>query len=149
MFKFIYPATTSTDEDGRILLTFPDVHGAATDGADLTEVLNEAQDCLSESIAAAMAAGENLPSPSKIKQGEFLIPLSASIAVKAILYTTMREQQRSNSWLAHQLNVDEKEARRMLDPYHATKLPRINKALHILGKEIVIGVRDSASATVP
>ena len=145
MLEFIYPAKTTTDEDGRVLVTFPDVHGAVTDGADLTEALTEAQDCLAESIAAAMSAGEDLPEPSKAKRGQSLITLPASIAVKAVLYTVMREQNRSNSWLARQLKVDEKGARRMLDPYHATKLPRIYDALHALGKEMVIGVRDSAA----
>lgn len=145
MFEFIYPAKTSIDEDGRVLLIFPDVHGAATDGVDLAEALTEAQDCLAESIAAAMAAGEDLPLPSKARRGQVLISLPASVAVKAALYSVMREQNRSNRWLARQLKVDEKEARRMLDPYHATKLPRMHEALHALGKEIVIGVRDSAA----
>ena len=145
MFEFIYPAKTSTDEDGRVLVSFTDIYGAATDGADMAEALTEAQDCLAESVAAAMAAGEDLPVPSKAKRGQSLIPLPASVAVKAVLYTVMREQNRSNSWLARQLKVDEKEARRMLDPYHATKLPRMHEALHALGKEMVIGVRDSVA----
>ena len=145
MFEFIYPVKTTTDKDGRVLVVFPDIHGAATDGADLAEALSEAQDCLAESIAAAMVAGEDLPLPSRTKRGQALIPLPASVAVKAVLYTVMREQNRSNSWLARQLKVDEKEARRMLDPYHATKLPRMHEALHVLGKEMVIGVRDSAT----
>ncbi len=145
MFEFIYPAKTTTDEDGRVLVVFPDVHGAATDGEDLAEALYEAQDCLAEAIAAAMVAGENLPTPSKAKRGQSLIPLPASVAVKAVLYTVMREQNRSNSWLARQLKVDEKETRRMLDPYHATKLSRMHEALHALGKEMVISVMDSAA----
>lgn len=145
MFEFIYPAKITTDEDGRVLVVFPDVHGAATDGEDPAEALSESQDCLAEAIAAAMVAGEDLPVPSKAKRGQSLIPLPASVAVKAALYTVMREQNRSNSWLARQLKVDEKEARRMLDPYHATKLSRMHEALHALGKEMVIGVMDSAA----
>lgn len=144
MFEFIYPATTSTDEDGRILITFPDVHGATTDGADLDEALSEAQDCLAEAIAAAMVAGEALPVPSKPERGQVSLPLPASVAIKAALYMAMREQNRSNNWLAHELKVNEKEARRMLDPYHATKLPRMYEALQALGKDMVIGVRDRA-----
>jgi len=145
MFEFIYPAKKSTDEDGRVLITFPDVHGATTDGADLNEALHEASDCLTEAIAAAMAAGEDLPVASKPKRGQILLPLAASIAIKAALYTVMREQNRSNNWLARKLNVNEKEARRMLDPYHATKLPRMNEALHALGKDMVIGLKDRAA----
>ena len=72
------------------------------------------------------------------------MPLPASVAIKAALYMAMREQNRSNNWLAHELKVNEKEARRMLDPYHATKLPRMYEALQALGKDMVIGVRDRA-----
>lgn len=145
MFEFIYPAKTYTDEDGRVLITFPDIHGATTDGADLDEALREAQDCLAESIAAAMVAGEDLPMPSKPGRGQVSLPLPASIAIKAALYIVMREQNRSNTWLAHKLKVNEKEARRMLDPYHATRLPRMYEALRALGKDMVIGVRDRAA----
>ena len=142
MFEFIYPVKITTHEDKRVMISFPDVRGAVTDGKDETEALNEAPDCLAEAIAAAIAAGEDLPKPSKAKAKQILIPLPASIAVKAALYTIMREQNRSNSWLAKQLKVNEKEARRMLDPYHTTKLPRMNEALHALGKEMIVGVRD-------
>jgi len=145
MVEFIYPAKTTTDEDGRVLVTFPDVHGAVTDGADFDEAMQEAPDCLAEAIAATMFAGEDLPQPSQAKRGQVLVPLPASIAIKAALYTAMREQKRSNTWLARQLEVNEKEARRILDPYHTTKLPRMHKALHVLGKDIVIGVRDCAA----
>lgn len=144
MVEFIYPAAISTDEDGRVTVTFPDVHGATTDGANFDEAKQEAPDCLAEAIAAAMFAGEDLPQPSKARRGQILVPLPASIAIKAALYAAMREQKRSNTWLAKRLDVNEKEARRMLDPFHATKLPRMRQALHILGKDIVIGIRDSA-----
>ena len=145
MVEFIYPAKITTDEDGRVLVTFPDVHGAVTDGADFDEAMQEAPDCLAEAIAATMFAGEDMPQPSKAKRGQVLVPLPASIAIKAALYTAMHEQKRSNTWLARQLEVNEKEARRILDPYHTTKLPRMHKALHVLGKDIVIGVRDCAA----
>ena len=145
MVEFIYPAKTSNDQDGRVLLSFPDVHGAATDGADLDEALLEARDCLAEAIAAAMFAGQELPQPSQAKHGQLLVPLPASIAIKAALYSAMREQKRSNTWLARKLEVNEKEVRRMLDPYHTTKLPRMYEALIALGKEMVISVRDRAA----
>ena len=145
MIEFIYPAKTTKGKDGRILVSFPDVHGASTDGKDMSEALHEAQDALAEAIAAAMDNGEDLPMPSRSKRGQVLVPLAPSIAVKAILYIAMREQNRSNTWLADKLNVNEKEARRMLDPYHATKLPRMHEALQALGKDMVIGVKDSAA----
>ena len=145
MLELTYPATIKIDEDGRYLVTFPDVHGAVTDGVSKEEAFNEAQDCLSEAIAAAMVANETLTLPSPRKRGQVLIALPAPLATKALLYSALREQKHSNTWLAAQLDVDEKEVRRMLDPYHATKLPRVSEALQVLGKEMVIGVREAGS----
>ena len=146
MLELTYPATVKTDEDGRFLVVFPDVQGAVTDGATKQEAIDEAQDCLAEAIAAAMYANEELTLPGPRKRGQVLIALPAPLATKALLYSTLREQKHSNTWLAKQLDVNEKEVRRMLDPYHATKLPRVSEALQILGKEIVIGVREAGSA---
>jgi antitoxin HicB len=42
--------------------------------------------------------------------------------------------------LAKELGKGENEIRRMLDPYHATKLPAIEDALRVLGKRLVISV---------
>jgi antitoxin HicB len=38
------------------------------------------------------------------------------------------------------LGSDEKEIRRMLDPRHPTKLPRIDAALAVLGRRLILGV---------
>ena len=148
MFEFTYPATVKPDDDNRFLVTFPDVHGAVTDGASREEALNEAADCLAEAISAAMYANEDLPLPSPQKRGQTLIALPAPLASKALLYSALREKKHTNTWLAKQLDVNEKEVRRMLNPYHATKLPRVSEALHILGKEMVVGVREASSTYI-
>jgi antitoxin HicB len=36
--------------------------------------------------------------------------------------------------------VDEREVRRLLDPHYGSKLPRIAKAISVLGQRLVIGV---------
>ncbi|VAW53210.1 hypothetical protein MNBD_GAMMA06-2002, partial [hydrothermal vent metagenome] len=129
MLELTYPATIKVDEDGRCLVSFPGVYGATTDGANKQEALNEAPDCLAEAISATMYANEDLPLPGSKKRGQILIALPAPLASKALLYSALREQKHSNTWLAKQLDVNEKEVRRMLDPYHATKLPRVSEAL--------------------
>ena len=68
------------------------------------------------------------------------------MAAKASLYLTMREQGVSRSELARRLAIDEKEVRRMLDPLHATKLPRIEQALAALGCRLVVSLESVAAA---
>ena len=45
--------------------------------------------------------------------------------------------------LARRLSCDEKEVRRLLDPRHPTKLPRIKEALDVLGKRLVVSVEEA------
>jgi antitoxin HicB len=66
------------------------------------------------------------------------------MAAKAALYLAMREAGMTNVQLARRIGRDEKEVRRMLDPRHPTKLPRIKEALEVLGKRLVVSVERAA-----
>jgi antitoxin HicB len=67
------------------------------------------------------------------------------MAAKTSLYLAMRELGVTRSQLAQRLGVDEKEVRRMLDPRHATKLPRIEQALGILGHRLIVSLESDAA----
>jgi antitoxin HicB len=139
MRRFNYPVTLSEGEDGRWLVRFPDLIGAATDGATRDEALEKAADCLEEAIAGAMVARESIPEPSSAR-GRPVVGPGALIAAKAALYEVMRKTRTSNVELARRLGVAEGEVRRMLDPRHATKIGRIEEALRLLGQRLVVEV---------
>jgi antitoxin HicB len=67
------------------------------------------------------------------------------MAAKASLYLAMREAGITRVLLARRLGVDEKEVRRMLNPRHPTKLPRIEQALSSLGKRLVVSLETEAA----
>ncbi len=52
----------------------------------------------------------------------------------------VRDTGIKNTELASRLGADEKEVRRLLDPHHRSKLPRLEAALEALGRRLVIGV---------
>lgn len=54
----------------------------------------------------------------------------------------MRQSRTRKIDLASKLGRDEKEVRRLLDIDHASSIARINEALRILGKELVVGIVD-------
>jgi antitoxin HicB len=56
----------------------------------------------------------------------------------------MGEAGMTNVQLARKLDCDEREVRRMLDPRHPTKLPRIKEALDVFGKRLVVSVEEAA-----
>ncbi|MBZ5622094.1 MAG: type II toxin-antitoxin system HicB family antitoxin [Acidobacteriia bacterium] len=144
MFTFAYPGIFKRDEDGRLLVSFPDFPTAHTDGADTNKALEEAIDCLGSVIAFAMADKANVPKPSGLKRGQKLVPVPLWIVGKLALYWAIREVGISQSELARRLNVRETVVRRMLDPKHGTRTEKIQAALEVLGKRIVTAYHNAA-----
>jgi antitoxin HicB len=144
MFSIAYPATFRPDEHGRPVVSFPDFPRAHTDGKNIQEAFEEATDCLGSVIAAHIAEKREIPEPSPLKRGWKLVPVPLWVAGKLALYLTMRDQKITNSGLARRLGVRETVVRRMLDPDHATKAEKLQTALSVLGKRIVVALDDAA-----
>ena len=140
MKNFIYSARIEVDEAGFFLVTFRDLPTALTDGKTHQEALDNATDCLEEAIAMCIDDGLEVPLPSQQRKGEIGIVLPALMAAKAALYITIRKKGLSKAAFSRLINVNEKEGRRLLDPHHKTKIPRINEALSALGNKLVIGM---------
>ena len=133
-----YPASLRRDSGGRYLVRFRDLPEALTDGASTGAALREASDALSEALAARMVGGEEIPVPSSPRGQEYRVAPDATITLKAGLYQALKEQHLSIADLARRLGVDHREARRLLDPRHPTKLPRLRAALAAV--DIGIGI---------
>ena len=144
MSSFAYPAKFQPDERGRLVVSFPDFPRAHTDGRDLREAIEEAVDCLGSVLASRIADRLPIPSPSKPKRGQRLVPVPLWIAGKLALYLAMREQRINNSQLARRLGVRETVVRRMLDPDHETKSEKLQSALNTLGKRVIVMIEDAA-----
>ncbi len=57
----IYPAIFKKDEGGRLVVSFPDLKEAHTDGKDMAEASDEAQDCLGSAVVFRLADREEIP----------------------------------------------------------------------------------------
>lgn len=143
--EFIYPAKIQDDGAGGFLVTFRDIPFAATEGATLDDALNQAVDCLEEAVASCIDDGDFIPEASNPRKGEYKIMLPAQTAAKTALYIAIKSAGISKSELARRMGVDEKEVRRMLDPRHATKLPRIEAALSVLGCHLSVALLQTAA----
>jgi antitoxin HicB len=132
--QFTYPARLQKDKAGFFLVTFPDFPEAATDGETMEESLHNAAD------AGRINRGEPIPRPGPVKTRQRRVPVPAQVAVKAALYMAVKDAGIKNTELARRLGADEKEVRRLLDPHHCSKLPRLEAALEALGRKLVIGI---------
>lgn len=140
MYNCIYPAKIEEDENGFFTVSFRDLPHALTDGQTYGEALDEAVDCLGEALASCIVDNEGIPAPSRAEGDEVLIAPPALIAAKTALYVAAREEGLSKSALARKLNVSEAVGRRLLNPRYQTKIVKIDEALHIMGKRMIIGV---------
>ena len=145
MQSFIYPARLKPDRvDGGFVVTFTDLPEAITQGEDVEDALNEAADCLDEAIVNRIVTGLLIPLPSVVKKGCYPVPLAAHSAAKAALYLALQEARVTKADLARRLDCDEKEVRRLLDPRHPSKLPRLEAALAAIGRRLIVGFQATA-----
>jgi predicted RNase H-like HicB family nuclease len=92
MLNKVYPAVFETDPVG-FSVYFPDIEGAATQGADISEALIMASDVLGIMLADLIEEGQPLPKPTDINE----VPLNSEkqfaslVAVDLTDYLTMNE----------------------------------------------------------
>jgi antitoxin HicB len=141
--RYAYPFTLTPDEDGRLVVAFPDVKGASTDGADEAEAIANASDCLIAALIGYITMREPIPRPSPPRERS-TIALPPLVAAKLGLYSAMLEQHVTNAQLADRMGKPELEVRRLLDLDHRSDIGQIEAALSELGKRLEIRVHDAA-----
>lgn len=138
-----YLAKFTPDEEGGILVTFPDVAEAITGGETEREALENAEEALELALLTYVKQGKALPEPRE-KPGAGgsyrVVFVPAAALAKIALIEAFRESGMTKVAFANKLGKAETEIRRMLDPYHQTRLATIEAGLRALGKRLVIEV---------
>lgn len=141
MRQFTYPVKLTRDrKDGGYVVSCRDIPEAITQGDSIAKALSEAEGALQAAIEGRIKDDLDIPAPSRAKRDERMVPTPITTALKAAVYTEMREQAVTKSELARRMHVNEKEARRMLDPRHPTRVPTLERALAALGRRAEIAV---------
>lgn len=131
------------DSPDVIVVTFPDVPEAITEGGTMDEARSNAADALGTALLAYIRAGRALPVAS---DGEGLpVTVEPDIAAKLAVLTAFRLANISQRELAARLGKDEKEVRRILDPMHITKIGALAEALRVMGHRMIVGVEPIAA----
>jgi antitoxin HicB len=148
MTAYSYPATLELDADGRLVVHFPALPEALTDGADEADALREAADCLSEALAGRIVDGEEIPAPGPLASGQYLVSPDPTIALKAALYEALRRRDMTVADLAERLGMDWHQAARLIDPKRSSKLTSLSAALDALDCEIRLLFHDPMDDSV-
>jgi antitoxin HicB len=140
MRTFVYRARFEPGDRRGVVASFPDVPEAITEGRDEAEAFAQAEEALGLALLTYPARGLPLPKPRARGAGLVSISVEPGIAAKLALLEAIREKGISQRAFARLIGKDEKEARRILDPKHATKLATLTAALRKLGQRLVIAV---------
>ena len=144
--RYGFPARLEPEEEGRLVVHFPDLPEALTDGADEAEALAEAADCLSEALAGRINRGEDVPAPSRLRRGQRWVAPEPTIALKAALYSALRTRRMTVADLAVRLEIDARKTARLIDPRAASRLSDLEVALSALGYAIAIELHEKPAA---
>ena len=139
-----YPANLKRQKDGRILVTFPDITEALTEGKTPSEALREAQDALLAALGGYVNSRRPIPPSSKLKRGQRLVFLPPLPAAKLALYQAARDSGLTNVALGKRLKITEAAVRRLLDLDHRSHIGQIEQALAALGKRLLVEVEKAA-----
>jgi antitoxin HicB len=141
---FVYAARFEPGDEGGIVVSFPDVPEAITQGDDEADALKQAQEALGLALLTYPRRGLPVPGPKSKRRGLIGIAVEPEVAAKIAVLEAFESSGISKSDLGRRLGKDEKEIRRILDPRHCTKLATLTEALRELGQQLVIGVQAAA-----
>jgi antitoxin HicB len=140
MFIFAYPVRFRRDKDGDWLIMARDLPELVSQAKGSENRVDVAEGALQAAIEGRILFGDPIPVATAPKRGEIIVSVPVDTAAKAALYLAVRDLSLSKSEFARRAQLHEKEARRLLDPTHPSKLPRIAAALNALGKRLQVSV---------
>lgn len=126
-------------KDGKfILVTFPDIPEAITQGNNREHALEMAKEALESAMDFYFEDRHAVPMPSKPKPGQAIVELPPSVAAKVLLLNEMLRQNVRPAELARRLGTTAQEVNRLTNLRHATKIDRVDAALRTLGKRLIV-----------
>lgn len=127
--------------DGKfILVTFPDIPEAITQGNDIEDALAHAGDALESALEFYFESRRPVPAPSKPKPRQRAIELPVSLAAKVLLLNEMLRQKVRPAELARRIGTTPQEVNRLTNIRHTSRIDGVDTALRALGKRLEIRV---------
>ena len=148
MNVYAYPSKIVRAREGGWLITFRDFPEGHSQAEEAQDVIDIAEGLLQACVEVRLLDGIEVPEPSAARAGEVVVGVPLETATKAALFSAVAATGDSRLALAKALRMDEKEVRRMLDPRHSSKLPRLARVLKALGKELRVTMVDATKPPV-
>ena len=144
MKTFMFHAVFEPGDKRGIVVSFPDVPEAITQGDDIANARAMAEEALGLALLSYPARGLPMPKARTRRRDMVPVAVAPNVAAKLAVLDAFMEAAISKAELARRLDKDEKEVRRILDPRHATKLQTLTETLRALGRRLVVAVEKAA-----
>ncbi|MEM5338433.1 type II toxin-antitoxin system HicB family antitoxin [Paraburkholderia azotifigens] len=131
-----YPIVMKPDDNGTLLVTFPDVPEAITVGDNEEDAKVQALDALEAAFEIYFAEKRSIPMPSKPRRGQPVVTLPALVTAKVLLASEMLRQNVRKAELARRLSVNQVQVDRLLNFSHSSKIEMVESAFAVLGKRL-------------
>ena len=138
-----YPIRLERDDNGTVLVSFPDFPEVHTFGDTEADAVARAADALATGVDAYIKDRRHIPLPSATV-ARHRVTMPALVEAKVALYRTMRVAKVSKSELARRLDVHLPQIDRLLEVHHGSQLGQLESAFRVLGKRMVVGLEDIA-----
>ena len=136
---YTYRAVFTPTEKGSLLVTYPDVDGAITEGADNLQARAMGSEALGIMLRHHADANGALPAANATDGIPIEPGLADSLQIAVIL--AFVEAGIDKGELARRLGRQEVHARRILDPDHTTTIGTLERDLEALGKRAWLVVK--------
>jgi antitoxin HicB len=140
-----YPVELRPDDNGTVLVTFPDVPGAISFGSDESEALANAVDALETIFSGLITDRREIPRPSPPRNRKTVAP-SLLGRLKISVYRAMRECGWRKADLARAMSLNPRQIDRLLDLRHASTVGQLEQALAACGKRVEVDLREVRAA---
>ena len=135
-----FPANIRAEKEGGYYIVFPDIPEAISCGRDIPDALYHGSNCLESAFEFYIESFRAVPTPSRLKKGQYLLDIPVSLTLKILLLNAMVEKGVRPAALARKMKLRTEEVMRLLLPRYKAKLDAIADALHLLGKNLEFSV---------
>lgn len=142
---FAYPIEFTPDDNGTVMLTFPDLPEAVTFGDDEEDALCNATDALETTLAGYIVDRRDIPAPSKAGRRPTVSPTLLG-QLKVALYRAMRTRKWRKADLAKAMGLNPRQIDRLLDLRHGSTVAQLDQALRICGVRPAVETRTLEAA---
>lgn len=141
--EYSYRTKARKDDNGTIMVSFPDFPGVHTFGEDREDAYAHALDALITGVEFYVRTKRAIPDPSRGSGRRVSLP--ATLAAKVALHNLMLSRNVNRAELGRRLGVHRPQVDRLVDLRHGSRLEQLEAAYGALGHRLVLHIAPAAT----